>query len=223
MPQTCSGICHAQGGTEILWRVFIWYINGPRPVCLELEKHLPLNPSLCWPVFKTTSDFVCDEKILMALLWFPNTYTPVLVTAGSIIIFLLCLALILKTRRTKQCSQPLRFSDPAVCAQIIACTGYDNSEAKNQYSDLRSRAIPNERLIRAFNIDNSFTTSEGKRHKEFKLKAGKAIKLTEDKVGTFTSTKLLIFPQASMCISRAGKSLGSFECRINAELHLILL
>ena len=88
--------------------------------------------------------------------------------------------------RSKQSSQPLRFSDPAVCALIIAGTGYDDSGAKNKYNQLKSRAIPNERLTRAFDIDNSFTTIEHERHREFKLQAGKAMKMTVAKVGTTT-------------------------------------
>lgn len=76
------------------------------------------------------------------------------------------------------------YSDPATCRQILACTGYNNTGAKNLYSDVKSRAIPNERLIRAFDIDNSFTTTEAERRKDFNKEAGKAIKMTQDEVGT---------------------------------------
>ena len=85
----------------------------------------------------------------------------------------------------------IRFPDPAICAQILACKGYDSSGAKNLYSDVKSRAIPNERLIKAFGIDNSFTTSDGDRRKEFNLEAGKAIKMTEAKVSTTESSPFL--------------------------------
>ena len=87
-------------------------------------------------------------------------------------------------RRESQIQTNLRFSDPTVCAQILACVGYDNTGAKNEYSNLKSRAIPNERLVRAFGIDNSFTTSEIERHKEFKIEAGKTIEMKEGEVGT---------------------------------------
>ena len=83
-------------------------------------------------------------------------------------------------------------SDPVVCAQIIACTGYDNTEAKNTYSRVKSRAIPNERLVRAFEIDNAFTTSDDDRRVKFKDKARKAIKLTDAEVGVLDK-KLSLF------------------------------
>ncbi len=78
----------------------------------------------------------------------------------------------------------IRVSDPVTCRQVLACKGYNDTGAKNQYSDVRSRAIPNARLVPAFNIDNSFTTSEAERRKEFNLEARKAIKMTEIEVGT---------------------------------------
>ena len=83
-------------------------------------------------------------------------------------------------------------SDPAVCARIIACTGYDNTGAKNLYSDVESRAIPNQRLVRAFGIDNSFTTREAQRRKDFNKEAVRRIKMTETQVGApFDLTVLL--------------------------------
>ena len=91
-------------------------------------------------------------------------------------------------------SEPVVFSDPTSCAQILACKGYDNTGAKNLYSDVQSRAIPNERLIQAFDIDNSFTTSDGDRRRDFNLKAGKAIKMTEAKVST-TESRFLSYPK----------------------------
>ena len=78
---------------------------------------------------------------------------------------------------------PVRCSDPATCAKVLACEGYNNTGAKNRYTDLKSRAIPNERLVTAFGIDNSFTTSEVKRRKEFNGEAGRTIKMTDAKVG----------------------------------------
>lgn len=77
----------------------------------------------------------------------------------------------------------IRVSDPITCRQVLACKGYNDTGAKNQYSDVRSRAIPNERLVLAFKIDNSFTTSEAKRRKDFNSEAINAIKMTEIEVG----------------------------------------
>ena len=95
-------------------------------------------------------------------------------------------------------SKPVVFSDPAICAQILACKGYDKTGAKNLYTDVKSRAIPNKRLIQAFGIDNSFTTSDSERRKEFNLKAGRAIKMTEAKVST-TESEFLSSPKEPVC------------------------
>ena len=91
-------------------------------------------------------------------------------------------------------SKPVVFSDPASCVRILACKGYDNTGAKNLYTDVESRAIPNARLIQAFGIDNSFTTDEGERRREFNLQAAKAIKMTEAKVST-TESEFLSSPK----------------------------
>ena len=79
------------------------------------------------------------------------------------------------------------FSDPASCRQILACKDYSSTKAPNLYSEVKSRAIPNKRLTDVFGIDNSFTTMEEKRRKDFNSDAGKAIKMTEAKVCTTES------------------------------------
>lgn len=106
----------------------------------------------------------------------------------GVLVFIWCL-----TRGEKQVQKIIKFSDTTACAKILACTGYDNTGAKNQYSDVKSRAIPNGRLVRAFGINNSFTTSEDKRRKEFNSQAVKAIKMTEDEVGTLRKERLSSF------------------------------
>ena len=96
--------------------------------------------------------------------------------------------------RIRPVPDPIVFSDPASCRKILACEGCSGTEAQKLYSAIKSRAIPNQRLIEAFGIDNSFTTMEGKRRKEFNSKAGQAIKMTEDKVSTtvlFSPKKLV--------------------------------
>ena len=76
------------------------------------------------------------------------------------------------------------YSDPDACALILACRGYNDTGAENKYTAVESRAIPNKRLIGAYDIDNSFTTREPQRRKEFNSEAGRAIKMTEAKVCT---------------------------------------
>ena len=90
----------------------------------------------------------------------------------------------LETNTSPQLTQdPVRFSDPATCNQIIACKGYNDTGASNLYTNVQSRAIPNQRLVAAFGIDNSFTTSEAERRKVFNAEARQKIKMTDFKVG----------------------------------------
>ena len=100
-------------------------------------------------------------------------------------------------------TKPVVFSDPASCARILACKGYSSTGAKNLYSDVKSRAIPNKRLTQAFVIDNSFTTSEAERRREFNLEAAKAIKMTEVKVSNIMSKKTLLSQRGCMRTPRA--------------------
>lgn len=98
---------------------------------------------------------------------------------------------------------PVTCSDLATCVRILACKGYNDTEARNLYTELQSRAIPNERLILAFGIDNSFTTSEVERRKEFNAVARKKIKMTDTKVGNPSERKVSPFSKASRSDSRA--------------------
>ena len=81
-------------------------------------------------------------------------------------------------------AEPVTKSGLSECKQILACTGYSDAKANNLNSPLQTRAIPNQRLVRAYDIDNAFTTTIDKRHKDFNKEAGKSISMTEDEVGT---------------------------------------
>ena len=81
-------------------------------------------------------------------------------------------------------AKPVTKSDLSDCKKILACTGYSDAKANNLNSPLQTRAIPNQRLVRAYDIDNAFTTTEDKWHKNFNKEAGKSITMTEDQVGT---------------------------------------
>ena len=122
---------------------------------------------------------------------------PVLVTGTIglliVLVYLFCGKRAIQAKPSSQLVlKETKFSDPVTCAQILACIGY-NTGAKNLYTDIKSRAIPNDRLVQAFGIDNSFTTSEPERRKAFNMEAVKAIKMTERKVRA-SSEILLLFP-----------------------------
>ncbi|KAL9629861.1 MAG: hypothetical protein Q9204_005041 [Flavoplaca sp. TL-2023a] len=55
---------------------------------------------------------------------------------------------------------PRRFSDPVTCLKILKNQPYDDMLGTNKLSPETSRAIPNQRLVRAFHIDNGFTTND---------------------------------------------------------------
>ncbi|KAM0805620.1 hypothetical protein BDR22DRAFT_884600 [Usnea florida] len=115
------------------------------------------------------------------------------------IIIVLLASLWYRTRGGK--AEPVTKSDPSDCKQILACTGYSSTESKNLNTLLESRAIPNERLVRAYSIDNSFTTNENKRYKDFNKDAGKSIAMTENEwkeVATYAKTLIAtkLNPQA---------------------------
>ena len=52
-----------------------------------------------------------------------------------------------------------KFSDPKACKEILDCTGYASGD-RNTINPVESRANPNQRLVRAFDIDNAFTTKD---------------------------------------------------------------
>ena len=100
-----------------------------------------------------------------------------------------------------------QFKDPRACTQILTCKGYDNSEAKNRYTNIESRALSNARLVDAYGIDNSFTTSDSDRYKVFNKEANRAINMTEAQVGSPSQIMLLNASQFSTCIPSILRSL----------------
>ena len=59
-----------------------------------------------------------------------------------------------------------KFSNPVACREILACNGYGSSGI-NTISAVESRAGPNQRLVKAFNIHNAFTTTDDQYRKSF--------------------------------------------------------
>lgn len=69
-----------------------------------------------------------------------------------------------------------RFSDPAVCLKILRNLPYGGSLGANRLSHEVSRATPNQRLVRAFQIDNGFTTTDKHYGRQFKNEAVKQLR-----------------------------------------------
>ena len=71
--------------------------------------------------------------------------------------------------------------DPETCAKIVACNYNDDSGNSNALTKVQSRAYPNRRLVRAFNIDNAFTTTDDTYRKSFRNLATDKIKVNDGK------------------------------------------
>ena len=63
-----------------------------------------------------------------------------------------------------------KFSDPKACREILACIGYVSGEI-NTIPAVESRAGPNQRLVKAFNIHNAFTTKDDEDRRSFTAEA----------------------------------------------------
>lgn len=86
---------------------------------------------------------------------------------------------IVKEQSQEQGHDQGRFQDPLACDQILKCKGYGTGD-ENELPAVESRAIPNERLVRAFGIDNAFTTSNDQYRKQFSKEASRMIKKSDE-------------------------------------------
>ena len=69
-------------------------------------------------------------------------------------------------------SEPFLYQDPAKCKKVLSGTDVlEDTFWCSAATLLQSRAVPNERLIRAFDIDNAFTTADEVYHREFRSNA----------------------------------------------------
>ena len=73
------------------------------------------------------------------------------------------------------------YNDPKACANILACIGINSQVPDNQLTPVLSRAIPNNRLVQAFGINNAFTTSDDDFRQEFHDNASRILIATNKK------------------------------------------
>ena len=86
----------------------------------------------------------------------------------------------LHARRERNISTiPQKFSTPKGCREILACTGYASGD-RNTINAVESRANPNQRLVRTFDIDNAFTTQSDEYRKLFTHEAGVKLSALEE-------------------------------------------
>ncbi|KAI4221406.1 MAG: hypothetical protein L6R36_006925, partial [Xanthoria steineri] len=91
---------------------------------------------------------------------------------------IICVSAWLLQRRTNRAKKPTphRFSDPATCLKILQNLPYDDRLGTNKLSLEVSRAIPNQRLVHAFQINNGFTTSDAVYGRRFRRLAVQTIR-----------------------------------------------
>ena len=66
-------------------------------------------------------------------------------------------------------SRPCRkFQHPKDCEKILACTRYEGALGTNRLTAVVSRALPNERLVHEFCVNNGFTTTDTEHSKAFR-------------------------------------------------------
>ena len=119
----------------------------------------------------------------------------------------------------------IKFDDPAACAMIIACIGYDCSGDRNIISKVESRAYPNQRLVRTFGIDNAFTTINEKYRRDFRNHAKGKITLDDGRWKTIADLARRLVGEA---ISQPGSdviniSLDSLGQSITLKISLHVL
>lgn len=114
-------------------------------------------------------------------------------------------------------------SDPKHCAEILAGNSFDN--IRNRLNRLESRAIPNERLVRAFGINNAFTTTNGDYARAFKAAAVKKIKMGDsdwERIAAFAQ-RLVIESVTSSKSDHLDANLDSLVQSIALKLALHVL
>ncbi|KAI4243480.1 MAG: hypothetical protein L6R40_003482 [Gallowayella cf. fulva] len=80
---------------------------------------------------------------------------------------------------TRKPAEPTLITDPERCAEILACQGY-GSQTMSADDKQGSRAYPNQRLVRAFGIDNAFTTYRDDYRQEVKRKVAGMLNTVQD-------------------------------------------
>lgn len=128
------------------------------------------------------------------------------------------------TRDKSRCYS--KIDEPAICQRILACTSYDDSGAQNRLGPLQSRACPNQRLVRAFEIDNAFTTTDEKYRTAFRTDAKERItklgdadwKLIADLAQQLVRKGIL---QPSSCVARCFLDSLVQSVSLKISLHVL--
>ena len=126
------------------------------------------------PMLIPTMPFLLLKYYLTKLLTLPLDNRSAFLAALVVI----CVSAWLFQPRTTRAKKPTphRFSDPATCLKILRNLPYDDRPGINKLSHEVSRAIPNQLLVRAFQIDNGFTTSDPVCGRQFRRKAVQMIR-----------------------------------------------
>lgn len=111
-----------------------------------------------------------------------------------------------------------RFSDPKVCREILMCKMYDESLGPNSLSRVVSRAIPNQRLVHAFDIDNGFTTFDNQYRQDFLKDATKRLSSA-----TKNGWKNIADQARGLASKYVGKFAGKHSCKLEYVVQVVSL
>ncbi|MCJ1266893.1 hypothetical protein MMC22_006778 [Lobaria immixta] len=78
-------------------------------------------------------------------------------------------------------SKQTRFKDRTRCESILRCRKSDATRNLSIQDSVEARALPNQRLIQVFGIDNAFTTFDNTYRKQFREQAEGKLILTDEK------------------------------------------
>ena len=119
--------------------------------------------------------FWLDVKDITSFRRSPNTFL------GLFCLVSVCLVLLVGRHKTSLwhwffLRRKIDTSDPEICKRILNGTVFDSLLCKNQLSLTEAKARPNQRLVRAFGIDNGFTTLDHRWASTFKRHASEKLR-----------------------------------------------
>lgn len=122
---------------------------------------------------------------------------------------------------------PQIYPDLEKCEWILQGCGMAEDASSPVQRSLRSRAIPNQRLIRAFAIDNAFTTTDENHYRQFRRRAELLLKINDQRwkqiAHTATRSARLTFPVCPVNDNRREILLVPFVQRMVLKFSMHVL
>ena len=156
----------------------------------KLISHKCADPSSNSYILQSPANSFCP-KLMMSITYF----------GIALLALIAILSLCYFHGRATPVLQQRTFADATHCTEILACNKFDGQQ--NLVRRLASRARPNQRLVRAFGIDNAFTTEDERYAKTFKNAATEKIALARGDWVRVASLAQELVPQGMMMAERS--------------------